>query len=131
MKSVNKIHLIGAVGKDPELRYTPAGVAIASFSLATNRKTKDKQNVVQWHTLVAFGKTAELVQEYVKKGSKLYVEGELQYNTYEKDGIKRTVAKIHVLDMSFLSASSKESNNAGDYQEQKISNQFLEDDIPF
>ncbi len=103
MKSVNKVTLIGAVGRDPEIRYTAAGMAIASFSLATSKKNKEKEEVTQWHNLVAFQKTAELVEQYVKKGSKLYIEGEIQYQEYEKDGIKKIATKIVINDMSFLS----------------------------
>jgi single-strand DNA-binding protein len=113
MKSVNKVTLIGAVGQEPEVRYTQAGMAIASFSLATSKKSKDKEEVTQWHNLVAFQKTAELVQQYVHKGSKLYIEGEIQYQEYEKDGQKRYATKIIIHDMSFLSDSGNHSANQG------------------
>jgi single-strand DNA-binding protein len=109
MKSVNKVILMGAVGKDPEIRYTPAGMPIASFSLATSKKSKEKEEVTQWHNIVAFQKTAELVGQYVHKGSKLYIEGEIQYQTYEKDGEKRFSTKIVVNDMSFLGDSGSHS----------------------
>jgi single-strand DNA-binding protein len=113
MKSVNKVTLIGAVGKDPELRYTQAGMAIANFSLATSKKNKEKQEVTQWHNVVAFQKTAELVEQYVKKGSKLYIEGELHYQEYEKDGERRFATKIVVNDMSFLSDGGNHASNQG------------------
>ena len=113
MKSVNKVTLIGAVGKDPELRYTHSGMAVANFSIATSKKNKEKQDVTQWHNVVAFQKTAELVEQYVKKGSKLYIEGELQYQEYEKDGERRFATKIVVNDMSFLSDSGNHSANQG------------------
>jgi single-strand DNA-binding protein len=113
MKSINKVTLIGAVGRDPEMRYTAAGMAIASFSLATSKKNKDKEETTQWHNIVAFQKTAELIEQYVKKGSKLYIEGELQYQEYEKDGIKKIATKIVVNDMSFLTDGGNQSSTQG------------------
>jgi len=110
MKSINKTILVGAVGQEPEVRYTQNEMAIANFSLATSKKGKDGSSVTQWHNLVAFGKTAELVQQYVHKGSKLYIEGELQYQEYEKDGEKRFATKIIIHDMSFL---GDRGNHAG------------------
>lgn len=103
MKSINRVTLIGAVGKDPETRYTAAGLAITSFSLATSEKRKDKDEVTQWHNCVTFGKLAEIVSQYVTKGSKLYLDGAIQYQEYEKDGEKRYATKIVVNDLSMLS----------------------------
>lgn len=113
MKSVNKVTLIGAVGKDPEIRYTQAGMAIANFSLATSKKNKEKEDVTQWHNIVAFQKTAELVEQYVKKGSKLYIEGEIQYQQYDKDGETRWITKIVINDMSFLSDGGNHASTQG------------------
>ena len=103
MKSINRVTLIGAVGKDPETRYTAAGLAITSFSLATSEKRKDKDEVTQWHNCVTIGKLAEIVSQYVTKGSKLYLDGAIQYQEYEKDGEKRYATKIVVNDLSMLS----------------------------
>lgn len=111
MKSINKVTLIGAVGQDPETRFTAAGLTIASFSLATSEKRKDKEEVTQWHNCVAFGKLAEIVQQYVVKGSKLYLDGAIQYQTYEKDGEKRYATKIIVNDLSMLSSSQASQPN--------------------
>ena len=98
MKSLNKVQLIGNVGKDPELKYTPSGVAVASFSMATTEKWKDNdgnpQEKTEWHNLVAWRKLAEIVGEYVKKGKPLYVEGKIQTRSYEKDGVKRYSTEI-------------------------------------
>jgi single stranded DNA-binding protein len=81
-KSVNKVILLGNVGKDPEIRSTPSGAIVANFTLATSDNFQDQQGAWQerteWHTLVAFKRTAEIVRDYVKKGSKLYIEGKLQ-----------------------------------------------------
>lgn len=107
MKSVNKVTLLGAVGKDPEMHVTQQGLSIASFSLATSEKRKDKEEVTQWHNCVAFGKLAEIVQKYVVKGSKLYVEGAIQYQVYDKEGEKRYSTKIVVNDVSLISSAEK------------------------
>ena len=81
-KSVNKVILIGNLGKDPEVKYTPSGMAVARFTLATNERYKDKegnwQDKTEWHNLVAFQRTAEIVGEYLKKGRTVYIEGKLQ-----------------------------------------------------
>ena len=106
-KSVNKIILIGNLGQDPELRYTSSGVAVASFSMATSESWKDQdgnvQEKTQWHKLVAWRKLAEIVGEYLKKGSKVYVEGRIQYRSYDdKNGVKRDVTEIVVDQMLML-----------------------------
>ncbi len=106
-RSVNKAILIGNLGKDPELRYTSAGVAVASFSLATNESWKDPegntQERTQWHNIVAWRKLAEICGEYLKKGSRIYLEGRLQYRTYDdKNGVKRYVTEIVMDEMMML-----------------------------
>ena len=144
MKSINKVTLIGAVGQDPETRFTAAGLAVASFSLATSEKRKDKDEVTQWHNCVAFGKLAEIVQQYIVKGSKLYVEGTIQYQTYEKDGEKRMATKIVVNDISMLSPANGSGNQSSTQGRQTASgsgtsrakapapvNDFDDDSIPF
>jgi single-strand DNA-binding protein len=115
-KSINKIILIGNLGQDPELRYTSSGVAVASFSMATSESWKDQdgnvQEKTQWHKLVAWRKLAEIVGEYLKKGSKVYVEGRIQYRSYDdKNGVKRDVTEIVVDQMLML--DSKGAGNAG------------------
>jgi len=96
--SLNRVSLIGNVGKDPEVRFLPSGDPVASFSLATSESWKDKsgekQEKTEWHRIEVFGKLAEIVQQYVTKGSKLFVEGTLVYDEWEKDGVKKTMAKI-------------------------------------
>lgn len=112
MKSINKITLIGAVGQDPETRFTAAGMAVTNFSLATSEKRKDKEEVTQWHNCVAFGKLAEIVQKYIVKGSKIYVDGALQYQVVDKDGVSTKYAKIIVNDLSMLSSAKEgQANN--------------------
>lgn len=86
-RSVNKVILIGNVGKDPEVKYTPSGTPVAKFSLATNEAYKDKsgewQERVEWHNVVAWQRLAEIVGEYVQQGRKLYIEGRLQTSNWE------------------------------------------------
>jgi single-strand DNA-binding protein len=106
-RSVNKVILIGNLGKDPELRYTSSGVAVASFSVATNESWKDPegntQERTQWHNVVAWRKLAEICGEYLKKGGKLYLEGRLQYRNYDdKNGVKRYVTEIVMDEMVML-----------------------------
>jgi len=108
-KSVNKVILIGNLGKDPDIKYTPGGIPVAKFSLATNERYKDKsgewQDRTEWHSLVAFQRTAEIIGEYVKKGSKIYIEGRLQTSSWEdkQSGEKKYRTEIIVNDLVLLS----------------------------
>lgn len=99
--TVNKAIIIGNCGNDPELRYFPSGTAFCNLSLATSKKFKDKesgqwQERTEWHNIALIGKPAEIVAQYAKKGSKLYVEGELRTRSWEKDGIKHYKTEIMV-----------------------------------
>src|ERR1700689_4166122 len=91
-KSVNKVILLGNVGKDPEMRSTGGGTLVANFTLATSDRQKDAQgnwqDRTEWHNLVAFKRTAEIVHDYVKKGSKLYIEGKIQTRSWEEKNTK-------------------------------------------
>lgn len=111
-RSINKVTLIGTVGRDPEMRFTPGGNAVANFSMATNESYNDKntgQRVenTEWHRLVAFGKLAEIIQQYVTKGGKLYIEGKLKTNEWEKDGIKRYSTDIIANEMVMLDSKNQ------------------------
>lgn len=118
-KSVNKVILLGNVGKDPEIRSTPSGVMVASFTLATSDRQKDAQgnwqDKTEWHNLKAFNRTAEIVRDYVKKGSKLYVEGKITTNTWDdkESGQKRYRTEIIVNDMSLLSGRDEGGSSGG------------------
>ena len=126
-KSVNKVILLGNVGKDPEIRSTPGGVIVANFSLATSDRFQDAQgnwqDRTEWHNLVTFKRTAEIVRDYVKKGTKLYVEGKLQTRSWDdkESGQKRYKTEIVVFDLSLLSGrdegsgggSSRSSSSSG------------------
>ena len=118
-KSVNKVILLGNVGKDPEIRTTPAGTMVATFGLATSDRYQDPQgnwqDRTEWHNLVAFKRTAEIVRDYVKKGSKLYVEGSLRTSNWEdkQSGQKRYKTEIIVNDLSLLSGRDEGSGGGG------------------
>lgn len=103
---INKATLIGHVGADPESRYMPNGNAVVNFSLATTEKWKDAQGnkaeKTSWHRLVCFGKLSEVITQYVKKGDKLYIEGRIDYQEYEKDGVKKYSTQIIVNNMQML-----------------------------
>jgi single-strand DNA-binding protein len=99
--SVNKVILVGNVGKDPEVRYLDKNVAVANFSLATTDRAYTTQNGVQvperteWHNIVAWRNWAEMTEKYVRKGTQLYIEGKIQTRSWEKDGIKRYSTEIY------------------------------------
>ncbi len=107
-KGVNKVMLLGNVGKDPEMRATQGGMVIAQFTLATADRAKDQggnwTDKTEWHNLVCFGRTAEIVRDYVKKGSQIFVEGKIQTRSWDdkESGQKRFKTEILVNDLSLL-----------------------------
>jgi len=114
--SVNKVILLGRLGKDPDMRYAPSGTAIASFSLATNHNTKGPdgnwEEKTEWHNVTLFGKTAEIAGEYLKKGSLTYIEGRIQTESWEdQNGQKRYTTKIIGNSMQLI--GSKQDNQGG------------------
>ena len=118
MASLNKVQLIGNCGRDPEIRYLPSGQAVASISVATTSKRKDKQSgenieSTEWHRVTFFDKLAEIVGEYVKKGSPLYVEGRLKYGKFtNKEGHEQNTCDIVADSMQLLGKPSGESASA-------------------
>jgi len=114
-KSVNKVILLGNVGKDPEIRSTGGGTMVANLTLATSDRFQDQQgnwqDRTEWHNLVAFKRTAEIIRDYVKKGSKLYVEGKIQTRSWDdkETGAKRYRTEIIVNDLSLLSGREEGS----------------------
>lgn len=107
MASVNKVILVGNVGRDPEVRYLPNGTAVANFSIATSTRRKNKQTGeviedTQWHRVTAYERLAEVVGEYVKKGGSVYVEGRLKYGEYEKAGVKQYSTDIVIHELQLL-----------------------------
>lgn len=131
MSSLNKVMLIGRLGRDPETRFTASGQAVCNFTLATDESYKDKsgakQQKTEWHRLVAWGKTAEIAQQYLKKGSLVYIEGKLQSREWEdkRDGAKKTVTEIIVGNLTMLGSKPGPKQQA---QGQQFDDS---DEIPF
>jgi len=120
-RGINKVILVGNVGQDPETRYLPSGGAVTNLSLATSESWKDKnsgeqQERTEWHRVTFYNRLAEIVAEYVKKGSKLYVEGRLQTRSWEQDGVKRYATEIIANEMQML--DSRGAGDSGVYQNQ-------------
>ena len=155
-KGINKAFLLGHVGKDPEIRSTNGGSIVASFSLATADRQKDGQgnwqDKTEWHNLVAFNRTAEIIRDYVRKGSQLLIEGKIQTRTWDdrESGLKKYRTEIFVYDLTLFGGRSDEPGrdsghsrgngraavagygqgqtaNGGEYSDEGIS----DDDIPF
>ncbi|MBG56286.1 MAG: single-stranded DNA-binding protein [Deltaproteobacteria bacterium] len=157
MANLNKVTLIGRLGQDPEIRYTQSGSAVANATIATNDfwtdKQGEKQERTEWHSLVLWGKLADLAQSYLKKGSQVYVEGRLQTRDWEdQQGQKHYKTEVVVTTMQFLdskisdadsvpstsptyrdnSTSSEYSKNAkSNSTDSKEDDDYIKDDIPF
>jgi single-strand DNA-binding protein len=116
--SVNKAILVGNLGKDPELRYTPSGTAVCTFSLATTDRFKNKQGEQQdrteWHNIVAWAGLAEICGKYLTKGKQVYIEGRIQSRSYDdRDGNKRYITEIIANDMQMLSRVGEQGAGSG------------------
>ena len=137
MASVNKVILVGNLGTDPEIRYTPSGTAVANFSLATHEqwtnKDGEKGERTQWHRIVAWGRLGEICGEYLKKGSPVYIEGRIQTRAWEdRDGNKRYTTEIIAQAMQMLSSRREGQAQSPEERypiEEPIS--IPDDDIPF
>lgn len=110
-RGINKVILVGNVGRDPETRYSAGGMAVTTVSVATSESWKDKQSGEQkekteWHRVKFFGRLAEIAGEYLKKGSQVYIEGSLRTEEYEKDGVKRYSTDIVAAEMQMLGGRS-------------------------
>ena len=121
MASVNKVILIGNLGRDPEVRYLPSGEAVANFSIATTEKWKDKSGEVkeqtEWHRISFFGRQAEICGEYLRKGSAVYVEGRLQTRKWtDKEGVEKYSTEIRGDRMQMLGGKSERSEPRGESQ---------------
>lgn len=119
-RSLNKAILIGNLGQDPEIRTTGGGQRVAQFSLATTRVWNDqqgqKQEKTEWHRIVAWGRLVDIIERYVKKGDRLYVEGEIQYRQYEdKEGVTKYTTEINLREMIMLGAREGGGGGGGDY----------------
>ena len=155
--SINKVILIGRLGQDPELKYTPAGQAVTTFSLATSEMWNDKngqrQERTEWHRIVVWGKTAENCSKYLGKGRQIFVEGRLQTRSWEKEGQKHYTTEIIANTVQFLGSKGDNAPAGADVRPPAISDdnvsgafasspmadnaeskgdmQFTSDDIPF
>ncbi len=117
---MNKIMLIGNLGKDPEMNYTPSGVALTKFSLAVNRVTKsstgEKQEETEWFNIIVWRQLAEVCNTYLHKGSKVYIEGRLQQRKYtDKNGIERWMTEVVASDMEMLTPKSAQSGSSSEF----------------
>ena len=140
MAGVNKVILVGNLGADPEMRYTPGGMAVANFKLATSENFKgkegNKQTKTEWHKVVAFGKLAEICGEYLSKGKQVYIEGKIQTRSWEdKDGNKKYTTEIVVNIMQMLGGRGTEAGagaaaSAADVTADEIPPSDI-DDVPF
>src|SRR5690348_12872414 len=149
-RGVNKVILVATVGKDPEVKYMPSGGAVVNLSAATNESWKDKatgekKERTEWHKLTFYNRLAEIVGEYVRKGSQLYIEGRLRTRDYEKDGQKHFVTEIMVDEMQMLGGRGQGAEGSGQSaparqgatttrppaSEPAGGGDFKDDDIPF
>ena len=136
---VNKVILIGNLGKDPEVRYSQAGAAIASFNVATTETWKKqdgtKEELTEWHRIVAFGRLGEICGEYLAKGSKVFIEGRLQTRKWDdKDGNTKYTTEIVAREMKMLSprgSGGGDSSQGQQYNDQPFPEPVMGDDVPF
>jgi single-strand DNA-binding protein len=149
MSGVNKVILIGNLGSDPQVRYTPSGQAVANFNIATserfNNKAGEREERTEWHRIVAWGKLAEICQQYLKKGKQVYIEGRLQTRQWEdQQGQKRQTTEIVAQQMTMLGRAGEggpsggASGGAADYAPQDFGSPepapqgaTTDDDLPF
>ncbi len=146
MSSLNKAMIIGRLGQDPEVRYTQSNTAVATLNVATNERFKDRNGELQerteWHRVVAWGRTAEICQEYLKKGSQVYIEGPIQTREWEdKEGQKRYTTEIKALTLTMLDSRGgggggmerTSDNSASSSGGVELDDSFddMDDDLPF
>jgi single-strand DNA-binding protein len=127
-RGVNKVILVGNVGNDPEIKNMPNGNAVANISVATSETWKDKgtgeqQEKTEWHRVVFFNRLAEIVGQYLKKGSKVYLEGRLQTRMWEQDGVKRYTTEIVASEMQMLDNAGSSQSQANNQHSNHSANQ--------
>lgn len=137
---LNKVLLIGNLGADPELRYTPGGTQVATFSIATSERWKGQdgkaQEATEWHRIVAWGKLAEICGQYLRKGSRIYLEGKLQTRKWQdREGTERFITEVVARDMKMLdsrnAAPSTQQNNQGQAFNPQPQRMVPEQPVPF
>jgi single-strand DNA-binding protein len=141
MAGVNKVILVGNLGRDPELRYTKNGQAVANFTLATTEnwsRDGNREERTEWHRIVAWGKTAELCTQYLTKGRTVYIEGQIRTREWEdKEGHKRQTTEVHALTVQFLGSgpraggAARSADDPGAGPESAAPAAPAEDEIPF
>jgi len=146
MAGINKVIIVGRLGQDPEVRYTPDGTAVANFSVATSEEWKDKgtgekKERTEWHRIVAWRRLGEICGEYLSKGRQVYIEGRLQTKQWEKDGVTRYSTEIVASNMQMLgsrdSGGNQDSDRGGGYPNDSTGSSggppppSDDDDIPF
>lgn len=140
--SINKVILLGRIGGDPELKFTPSGTAVCNVSIATSQKWKDKsdkqQEKTEWSRVVAWGKQAELLNKYVSKGDQLYIEGRMETRNWDnKEGVKVYTTEVILEKMDFISGNSDKNKKLKEMDDKKSDynissdSSFASDDIPF
>lgn len=152
MAGVNKVIIMGYLGRNPEVSSTQSGTTKTVLAISTSRKSKTGEDVTSWHRVTAWGKTAEIIAQYFSKGMMIYIEGELAYGQYEKDGQKHFTTDIYVREFAFCGSNAKtgqpqnnqmsggqqqqrqqyqqpQSNNG--YNGQPLNQEQSDDDIPF
>ncbi len=132
-KGVNKVIILGNLGQEPKIQQLPSGGAVTNISVATSESWKDKNtgeqtNKTEWHRIVFFNKLAEIAGQYLKKGSKVYIEGSLRTRTWDKDGITRYSTEIIANEMQMLDSKGDGGNAASNSTQQTPD---FDDDIPF
>ena len=141
-RGINKVILVGNLGRDPETRYLPSGGAVTNVSLATSRSWKDRDSGEQkekteWHRVVFFNRLGEIAGEYLKRGSKVYIEGELRTREWEKEGQKHFTTEIVATEMQMLDSKGgnsdyeKNNNSSITAPSSLSSSDMVDDDIPF
>ena len=136
-RGVNKVILVGNLGNDPEIRYLPNGNAVANFTMATSESWKDKntgeeKELTEWHRCVAYGKLAEIIGEYVKKGSKLYAEGKLKTRKWQgQDGQDRYTTEININEMQMLDGRQQGQQQGQQQSQKNWQMPDFDDTIPF
>jgi single-strand DNA-binding protein len=130
--SINKVILVGNVGKDPEVRHLDSETSVANFSMATSEsytnKNGERDETTEWHNIVCWRKLAGIAENYVRKGSQLYIEGKIKTRSYDQDGVKKYITEIYADTLQLL--GKKNENNQGNLQEvfnllQKLKNHSI------
>jgi single-strand DNA-binding protein len=134
--SLNKVTLIGTLGRDPEVKYMPSGDALANLSIATSESWKDKasgekRESTEWHRVTLFRRLAEIAGEHLHKGQQIYIEGSLKTRSWEKDGQKHYVTEIVATELKMLGGRTKSADSGSASNEQELLDSDFHDDLPF